>query len=339
MFIVYSSSDSYAFLTGISILSLLDKNKQCEHIHIFIMDNNISNENKTKIANIVASFNRQITFVNMPNFDQIKKLNLDTGRWNISTFGRLFMAQALPDYVDKALNIDCDTIINDSLNDLWNVDLTNKVFAGVNECISGRYRRNLGKQNSDHYFNGGLVLLNLKKIRESKYEDKFLNIIMQYGDSLHYLDQDVLNMAIPENEMVEVPLRFDVLSIYYYCNYKQVMLARRADFFYSAAEYSDAKEKPAIVHFTTCFFDGLRPWFEKNNHPYKNLFLEYKRMSPWNDLHLLSDKRPKAKKIISFLFKHLPRYFVCWASGIIHGIVLPNIVKKEMELKQNGKTN
>lgn len=40
---------------------------------------------------------------------------IDTRRWNISTFGRLYMASALPETVHKVLNIDCDTIIVDTI--------------------------------------------------------------------------------------------------------------------------------------------------------------------------------------------------------------------------------
>lgn len=51
MNIVYSSSDSYAPIAGVSLYSLLKNNKQCKELSVFIIDNNISEKNKEKIHN------------------------------------------------------------------------------------------------------------------------------------------------------------------------------------------------------------------------------------------------------------------------------------------------
>lgn len=105
MDILYSSSDSYAFLTGISILSLLENNRECDAIHIYIMDNHISDINKNKLIEVVKEYRRDISFVPMPDMKELTGQEIDTRRWNISTFGRLYMASALPETVHKVLNI------------------------------------------------------------------------------------------------------------------------------------------------------------------------------------------------------------------------------------------
>lgn len=104
MDILYSSSDSYAFLTGISILSLLENNRECDAIHIYIMDNHISDINKNKLIEVVKEYRRDISFVPMPDMKELTGQEIDTRRWNISTFGRLYMASALPETVHKVLN-------------------------------------------------------------------------------------------------------------------------------------------------------------------------------------------------------------------------------------------
>ena len=65
MDILYSSSDSYAFLTGISILSLLENNRECDAIHIYIMDNHISAINKNRLIEVAKEYQRDISFVPM----------------------------------------------------------------------------------------------------------------------------------------------------------------------------------------------------------------------------------------------------------------------------------
>ena len=71
MDILYSSSDSYAFLAGISILSLLENNQEYPDIQIYIMDNAISEDNKRKLTDVVERYQREITFVPMPDMKDL----------------------------------------------------------------------------------------------------------------------------------------------------------------------------------------------------------------------------------------------------------------------------
>ena len=335
MDILYSSSDSYAFLTGISLLSLLENNKKCREIHIYIMDNKISAENKGKLMQVAADYCRDLLFVPMPDINKLTSQEIDTKRWNISTFGRLYMAGVLPDSVHKVLNLDCDTIILDSLEPLWNTDLRGKVFGGMLECINDRYRYNIGMKRGEKYLNGGLILLNCDEVRRNDYEKRFTDYIRKYGSSLAYLDQDVLNGVVEADKKIQLPMRYNVLSIYFYTTYRQLMKIRRSRFFYSAEEYETAKENPGLVHFTTCFLDGVRPWIEGNQHPYLYKFLEFKAMSPWIDMPLQKDKRGVMIKLRSKLIKITPREILCPLASVLHSIIIPNRNKRRMKKMEN----
>ena len=324
MDILYSSSDSYAFLTGISILSLLENNKNVNEINLYIMDNSITNKNKEKLRQVAEKYGRKICFLPMPDMKALTGQSIETGRWNISTFGRLYMANALPKTVHKVLNIDCDTIIVDSIEPLWNIDLTVKVFGGMCECINNRYRRNVGMKNGEPYLNGGVVFMNCDVVREEGYENKFTDYIKKYGSSLGYLDQDVLNGVVPTTKKKVLPMRYNMISIYYYATYEQVLKIRRSKDFYSKKEYLNAVQNPGIVHFTTCFLDGLRPWNEGNTHPYRNRFLRYKAMSPWAEEPMWEVKRTIFGKLKAAFVKKAPRFFVYEVASILHGVVVPN---------------
>ena len=80
MEILYSSSDSYASLTGISILSLLENNKACEEINIYIMNNAISVENKNRLSEVVHRYGRKLSFVPMPDMKELTGQEIDTRR-------------------------------------------------------------------------------------------------------------------------------------------------------------------------------------------------------------------------------------------------------------------
>lgn len=335
MDILYSSSDSYAFLTGISILSLLDNNKECNEIHIYIMDNHITEENKKKLIEVTEKYGRDISFVPMPDMNELTGQEIDTRRWNISTFGRLYMASALPETVHKVLNIDSDTIIVDSIESLWETNIEGKVFGGMLECINDRYKRNVGKKNGDYYLNGGIVFLNLDEVRSGNYEKRFTEYISKYGSSLAYLDQDVLNSVIEQDKKLKLPMRYNVLSIYYYATYEQVLKIRRSKAvdFYSKEEFLKTVKNPAIVHFTTCFLDGVRPWIKGNQHPYLNKFLKYKDISPWNNTPLQEDKRNRWLKLRTKIIQKAPRFLICEVASVLHGIIIPQKNYSKMKKK------
>lgn len=313
------------------MLSLLENNKKCQEIHIYIMDNAISKDNKEKLKQVVQKYKRTISFVPMPDIKKMTGQDVDTRRWNISTFGRLYMASTLPEKVHKILNIDCDTIILDSLEPLWNINLDGKVIGGMLECINDRYRRNLGMDNGTPYLNGGIIFMNCDKVRTQNYERRFSAYIHKYGSSLAYLDQDVLNGVVETSEKLILPMRYNVLSIYFYATYEQVLKIRRTRDFYSKKEFDASIQSPGIVHYTTCFLDNLRPWFEKNNHPYRKIFLNYKKMSPWRDKPLLPDKRNSLIKLRTILINKAPKLIIFEIASILHGIILPNKNLKKMK--------
>lgn len=338
MDIMYSSSDSYAWLTGISITSLLENNKHCDNIQIYIMDNSISKDNKAMLNDVVAQYGRRIIFVPMPNMKQLTGQVINTRRWNISTFGRLYMASALPLTVHKVLNIDCDTIVLDSLEPLWNIDMTGKVFGGMAECINDRYRRNVGLHKGDYYLNGGVVYLNLDLIRNANYEKRFTEYITKYGSSLAYLDQDVINSVVEQNMKLMLPMRYNVLSIYFYATYKQLLMIRRSNgqAFYEEGEFKQAIAKPGIVHFTTCFLDGVRPWIKGNKHPFLEEFLKYKSITPWKDYPIQEDNRSTFARISTYIIRLTPKTVVCATASLLHGVVVPEINHMRMN-KRKGK--
>ena len=63
MNIVYSSSDSYAPIAGVSIMSLLHNNTDADEINIYMIDNNISDENKKRFENLVDKIRQKYCFL------------------------------------------------------------------------------------------------------------------------------------------------------------------------------------------------------------------------------------------------------------------------------------
>lgn len=329
MDIVYSSSDSYAPIAGVSLFSLLESNKESEEINIFIVDNHISDKNKDKFKKTCADFGRKLTFIPIADIEKLAGTSIDIGRWNISTFGRLFEASLLPESVEKVIHVDCDTMVMSSLEPLWNTDMDGKIVAGALECIGDNYKTEIGLSKDSTYINAGNIMLNLKKIRKDGTEEKFKKYIREHSQ-LSFVDQAVLNACTTDDEKLVVPLNFNAYSMVYYVKYKNLRHVKRVSHYYSEEEVKNAVEHPCIVHFTTCFMDGTRPWIENNAHPLLSKYLDFKSRSEWADEPLWKDERNAVKKTAYKMFNILPQGFVARSIGFVHGVLIPlkNKLKK-----------
>lgn len=324
MNVVYSSSDSYSPVAGVSLFSLLENNQSSDELNVYIIDNNISKKNKEKFVKTCNKFGRKLSFIPIADIEKLAGTTIDIGRWNISTFGRLFEASLLPDYVEKVIHIDCDTMVMSSLEPLWNTDMDGKIVAGALECIGDNYKTEIGLSKDDTYINAGNIMLNLKKIREDNTEELFRKYIKEHSH-LSFVDQAVLNSCVSSDEKLVVDLDYNAYSIIYYIKYENLKRVKRVTSFYTKAEVTHAVEHPCIVHFTTCFMDGSRPWIENNVHPLLPVYLDYKSRSPWADVPIWKDERNVLKRFAGKMFRTLPQGFVAWSIGIVHGVIIPFI--------------
>lgn len=109
---------------------------------------------------------------------------------------RCWLPQLLTE--DKVLYLDIDTLVLNSLEDLWNMDMTDCAIAAWPEDREPEQimdwcwpPRELMKESK--YINSGVVLFNLKYIREHKIDEKWFSILKTM--KLPLPDQDAINLA------------------------------------------------------------------------------------------------------------------------------------------------
>ena len=109
----------------------------------------------------------------------------------------------------------------------------------------------------------------------------------------------------------------------FYIKFKNLKHVKRVSNYYSEKEVKNAVDNPCIVHFTTCFMDGTRPWMENNAHPLLSKYLDFKGRSEWADEPLWNDDRNAVKKAAYKMFNILPQSFVAWSVGFVHDVIIP----------------
>ena len=321
MNIIYASDNNYAEILGVSVISLFENNKQEPQIKVYILDDGISEENKEKLNQIFAKYGRTGIYLQIPDLNQLAGIQIDSQRWSLSTFSRLFLNELLPQSVEKILYLDCDILVKGSLKPLWSMDMDGYVLAAVPDCISPAHKKNVDLKPNDFYINAGVLFLNMKEWRKQNVQQLCVDFIQQMNGKIPYVDQGVLNNVL-KGKMKPLPLIYNVYSVLYDFSYQNLIKYRKPGNFYTQKEVEEAVKNPVVVHFTASFL-SLRPWVKGSKHPFAKNWVHYKQLSPWKDTPLWEDKRSGYKKAYEAFYHAMPLPFSVWMSGMLHSTLLP----------------
>lgn len=291
MNIVYTFDDGFAEITGVSIISLLENNRDVEYIDIYIVDCGISDVNKQKLEEIVVTYRRNIFFIDA--FDLVKRISYkpESYTWSPVCYERLFYSELLPATLDKVLHIDCDTIVRISLSELYNTNIDDVYCAGCYDCTP-KPKQQAGLPKDTKYISNGVLLLNLKLWRLNNLPDRFVQYIIEKEGKLPHLDQDVLN-AVANDRVMVLPAKFDMMPITLMYRDLCVTLFDIGEPYYSADEIKKAVTNPAIIHFTG-FRYTRRPWEQPCNHWYNDEWMRYYFLAAYSkNRKLLIQKKRK----------------------------------------------
>lgn len=119
------------------------------------------------------------------------------GRWAIETYFRLLLPEVIPKQLERILYLDADVIVNASLRELYTKDFQKKSLIA---CLNMDGEVDIEKKNqiwqrekNTPYFNAGVMLLNLHKMRQICDIKKYSKIIREHMEWFPMMDQDLLN--------------------------------------------------------------------------------------------------------------------------------------------------
>ena len=162
-------------------------------------------------------------------------------RGSLSQYARLFVSSVLPSDFKRVLYLDCDIIIAQSLEELWNLDMHGKTIAALKDAFSKWYRVNVDLEPNDIMFNSGVMLIDLDKWKEHKVEERLMKFISEKNGKIQQGDQGALNAVLTYDTYCFEP-RFNSVTIFYDFNYKEMMIYRKPPKgFYTEAQIREAK--------------------------------------------------------------------------------------------------
>ncbi len=199
--VFFTIDDGYAPFLSVALDSAIKNSSKENTYKAIILHEDLSKENKTKLQSL-ATDHFQVEFVQMR-----KELESITDRmsnrlrcdyFTLTIYFRLFIPAMFPQY-DKGIYIDSDVVVTGDLAELFNIDLgDNYIGACADKSVVdvpplAQYMEEAVGVDRHSYINSGVLLMNLKKLREAELDTHFLSLLNTYHFDCIAPDQDYLN--------------------------------------------------------------------------------------------------------------------------------------------------
>lgn len=282
--VMLACNDIYMPYTDVLLQSICDNADDKYFYDVVILHRDITEYNQTMAKNIfVRKKNMLLRFADVTrNFEKYAKVHVDR-HLTLETYYRFLALDVFEGY-DRVLYIDCDTVVNADLADLFFTEMEDEYIAAtrdydlIAQCVYNKewYREHVLKYiNIDDFFNyfqAGVILFNLKNMKKEFSSEMLFNVAL--SRNWHFHDQDVLNSLL-NGHIKYVENKWNVFSLLDEKSPRRELLlkALAADF---AQDYKNSRKNPAIIHFA-----GVPKVWNDTSVDLGYIFWQYARRSPF----------------------------------------------------------
>ena len=306
--ILAQSSDYYAPFAGVMLTSLFENNKDIEHISVYLVTTDMSENNKKRFQCLSKQYKRTIKFIDAKKMDCfLTKNQVPKYHDSYAAYYKMFALSMIEDSIERLVYLDSDIIINGSLEKLITEDLDGKTLGMVIDPSPEEYKKII-KVNSRYYYNTGVIIFDVKKWNDLECEKQVVEYIKERQVIYPIADQDIVNVVF-QDEISTIPLKYNfptgALIFKEFNFFKKAYGVRN---YYSEEEFIQVQKKPTVIHYLGPF--GTKPWLNMNLSsqywPAKNLWRKIYSKSLWNDFPCIQQKMSFINRIQFTLFRMLP---------------------------------
>ncbi|MBP3634666.1 MAG: glycosyltransferase family 8 protein [Oscillospiraceae bacterium] len=199
--IFFSIDDAYAPYLAVALRSAICHADPDRTYKAIVLYQSLSEENRSRLSGL-ATKNFSIEFSPMEQgLDSITDTmsnRLRCDYFTLTIYFRLFIPRMFPQY-DKAIYIDSDVVVLEDLAKLYDTDLGEALIGACVDRSVGhvpplvRYMEEAVGIPKEEYINSGVLLMDLKKLREAQLDDHFLHLLSTYHFDCIAPDQDYIN--------------------------------------------------------------------------------------------------------------------------------------------------
>mgnify|MGYP002515741045 CR=1 FL=1 len=270
--VCFSTDNNYAQHCAVAITSLLLNTKTNKNIDIYILnDGSLSHKNRRKISSL-SSFKSgtKITFLDI-NKSLFKNLPIIKGsHFTEATYYR-FVIPNLLNNINKIIYLDSDLVVNDDIENLYNINLSGNILGAVQDIIGRENQIRLNLDKTKYYCNAGVLVLDLRKMRQYKVSEKLFKWSNENIEKIKWQDQDIINVVLED--------KIDYLDLSW--NFQHFPDDTEKDF--DTEEFEKAKRAPKIVH----YIGHIKPWDGKIKRMYGDLYFKYLNLTPYKNYKII----------------------------------------------------
>ena len=286
--ITFAIDEEYAQHAATSLHSVLLNTKTPGRYHFYIVHNgDITDASRQKTEQVAKGFGAQISFVEV-SVNSLRWLPMNRAHISLTTYYRLIMHKYLPADVHKIIYLDADTLAAEALEELWDTNLNGNMIAAAADEGGVIQSRRLRLSAAHKYFNAGVLVLDMDKLRQKDLSDLVLNAFEDRGEYVTLQDQDLLNIVF-ENRTTPLDLKWNVNN--------RIFVKNELDPAYSDNQANAAAQNPGVLHFT----DSRKPWHHNCYNPYYDLYWFHRNQTPWAETSAETFKR----RLVRWIWCHL----------------------------------
>ncbi|PYJ30241.1 MAG: hypothetical protein DME90_03685 [Verrucomicrobia bacterium] len=182
----------------VSALSHLDSTRE---VDFKVLDGGLSPESRSALSRLIEKFGECRLEVVTVDPSVFSKATLGPGKSHM-TYCRTLLPQVLN--VPRLIYLDCDVLVFRDLAKLFDLELPpGKVLAAVPdsetptlEDDSRAIAAAMGLPADGHYFNAGVVLLNLDELRKQNFTKRSLEFFRDWKGHYRFWDQSAINFLL-----------------------------------------------------------------------------------------------------------------------------------------------
>lgn len=198
--IFFSVDDNYVPFACVAICSMIENASKEYDYKIKILNTGLKEENQNKLKRL-ENTNFDIEFVNIN--EKIKNIADDLSLrlrdyYSNSIYLRIFIPSLFNNY-KKVLYLDADIVVIDDISKLYFEDIGDNLLGAITDDVVNtnetfvKYAKVALGLEKGNYFNSGILVMNLEKLREERIEDKFVHLLSKFNFDTIAPDQDYLN--------------------------------------------------------------------------------------------------------------------------------------------------